>query len=198
VRDAVLIQVLHGAQQVVPKALEQCQIERPLALDPSSEGLLPSRLHGKPDKIVEVMEIERFHDFPELKILELIQDLEFVDEALVVFGVAGNFENSLVIAERDEINHGGRAATEPFLDQKTTGEPVALVCVQRVPFFFIIRAGEFVLDQVKPNQKIARARALIVGRLTGENWNCLRPGHSRRRMAPIMPARSVPSPLLAS
>src|SRR5689334_8432809 len=111
-RDAVLIEVLHSAQQVVPKALEQCQIERPLALDPSSERLLASRLHCESDKIVEVMEIERLHDLPELEVLELFQNLEFVDEALIVFGVAGNLENSLVVADRDEINHGDCAATE--------------------------------------------------------------------------------------
>src|SRR5207245_1118748 len=97
---------------------------------------------------------------PELKVLELFENLEFVDQALVVFGVAGNLENSPVVAERDEINNGDGAATEPFLDQETACQPVAPVCVQRVPFFFVIRAGEFFFDQVKPSEKILECAAV--------------------------------------
>ena len=61
-------------------------------------GILASLFHGEPNNIVEVIEIEGFDDLPELKGFELLQNLEFVDEALIVFNVASNFENSLVVS----------------------------------------------------------------------------------------------------
>ena len=38
---------------------------------------------------------------------------------------------------------------------------------------------------------MAWARALIIGRLTGENWNCLRPGQSLLWIAAIIPRRPL-------
>ena len=55
------------------------------------ESILASLFHGEPNNIVEVIEIEGFDDLPELKGFELLQNLEFVDEALIVFNVASNF-----------------------------------------------------------------------------------------------------------
>ena len=39
---------------------------------------------------------------------------------------------------------------QPLLDQETAGQSVALVCVHRIRFFFVIRTREFLLDQVQP------------------------------------------------
>ena len=59
--------------------------------------------------------------------------------------------------------------TESLLDQETAGQPVAFIGVQRVRFLFLIRASEFLLDQVKPGQKILDCGAVAGLRLSSRD-----------------------------
>ena len=146
--DTMLIEILHRAQQVVAEALEQRKIEWAFTLDPSGEGFLAGGLHGKADQIVEIEEIERLYDLPELEFFELFQDLEFVDEPLVVFGIASDLKDLLFFAERDKINDRDRAGTEALLDDKSASQTVAFDRFQRVRFLFFLRTGEFLLNKI--------------------------------------------------
>ena len=146
VGDAFAFQEDDGLQQVFAEALEQVEAEPAFFADALAQGLVAGLVQEDGRAIAELKDAVAADD---QRAVELLENLAFVADAVVVVGIDGDLGDELLVVLPDQQGGCRRTRAELPNDFITARQDVARLCMGGIADKLVARRGQFVFDLVE-------------------------------------------------